>query len=204
MLCGLIRVCPSITNGDALAKILYDLSIGGLTSLMFYFLLVKIPEWTRRERLKRSLKQHYRAFKHDMISTIVGVADGSYSVDTVERLMDQTAFRAYFKEQVTPDQNRWHQFMNKLDDYHMRRLLTHMEIFREEVLYILNATDISSDEPFEFLKRLSAIIREQNHVDQEYDTVKSFAGFLWILLTGWDWSSGYRQDDIIEKMISAI
>src|ERR1700733_1590213 len=54
-LCDLIKSWAPIANGDAFAKIFYDLSIGGFTSLMFFVLLIKIPEWKKRNRLKRSL-----------------------------------------------------------------------------------------------------------------------------------------------------
>src|SRR5262249_10488680 len=202
--CGLVSRCPDIPNSDALAKILYDLSIGALISLMFYLLLVKIPEWNRRKRLKKSLRKHYNAFKSDMISTIVGVADGSYDLDMVEQLCDQKAFREYFKEKVTQDQDRWDRFANNLEDVHIQELLTSMEIFRDEIKYILNATDIADDDSFEFFKRLSAAIYAQKDVTPDYDPVKRLSRFLWSLFAGWDWVSGYRERDIVAEMIKAI
>jgi hypothetical protein len=59
---------------------------------------------------------------------------------------------------VTPDQERWHQFLNNLDEFYLGRLQTLMEQFRDELIFVLNNTDIPKDEPFEFLKRLSAAI----------------------------------------------
>jgi hypothetical protein len=70
--------------------------------------------------------------------------------------MEQDKFRHYFSEKVTPDRNRWHDFQNNLNEYYLRELLTRMETFREELVFVLNNTDIPKDRPFEFLKQLSA------------------------------------------------
>jgi hypothetical protein len=72
--------------------------------------------------------------------------------------LDPEKFREYFKQRVTPDQERWHQFLNNLDEFYLGRLQTLMEQFRDELIFVLNNTDIPKDEPFEFLKRLSAAI----------------------------------------------
>jgi len=65
-LCQTIR-CVPLPNGDAWFKIGYDLGIGGLTSLMFYVLLVRLPDAQKRGRVKRSLSGHYLAFRKDLI-----------------------------------------------------------------------------------------------------------------------------------------
>ena len=87
-LCQTIR-CVPLPNGDAWFKIGYDLGIGGLTSLMFYVLLVRLPDAQKRGRVKRSLSGHYLAFRKDLISTILGATEGSYDYDLVKRLLDQ-------------------------------------------------------------------------------------------------------------------
>jgi hypothetical protein len=94
--------------------------------------------------------------------------------------------------------------LNKLDEHYLSELLTRMEIFRDEVAFVLNNTDIPKDEPFEFLKRLSAAIYSMKNVTLGYDELKPLAGFLWSMFTGWDWVTGYRKDDIVRKMIDAI
>ena len=122
----------------------------------------------------------------------------------VKRLLDQKVFRNYFKEKVSASEERWHRFLNRLEAHHIRELLTTMEIFRDEISFVLNTTDIADDEPFEFFKRLSAAIYVQKEVTPDYDPVKQLSGFLWNLLAGWDWVSGYRERDIVQEMIEAI
>jgi len=105
---------------------------------------------------------------------------------------------------VALDRNRWDEFQNKLDEHYLRELLTRMEIFRDELAFVLNNTDIPKDEPFEFLKRLSAAIYSMKNVTLGYDESKPLAGFLWNVFAGWDWITGYRKEDIVKKMIDAI
>ncbi len=133
------------------------------------------------------------------------VADGSYSGGFPESLLQQDKFKDYFKQTVPPgDRNRWDQFLNKLDPHYLRELLTRMEIFRDEIAFVLNNADIPKDEPFDFLKRLSAAIYSMKDVTLGYDETKPLAGFLWTVFTGWDWITGYRKEDIVEKMLNSI
>jgi hypothetical protein len=48
------------------------------------------------------------------------VADGSYSADLPETLIEQDKFRDYFGEKVAPDRDRWDEFLNKLDERYLR------------------------------------------------------------------------------------
>jgi hypothetical protein len=105
---------------------------------------------------------------------------------------------------VAPGLDRFDQFQNELDEYYLRELLTRMEIFRDELTFVLNNTDIPKDELFEFLKRLSAAIYSMKDVTLGYDETKPLARFLWNVFAGWDLITGYRKEDIIKKIIDAI
>jgi len=71
-------------------------------------------------------------------------------------------------------------------------------------MFVLNNTDIPNDEPFEFLKRLSAAMYSMKSVTIGHDEIKPLAGFLWDVFAGWDWIEGYRKEDIVKKMIDEI
>ncbi len=197
-------ICPLIPNAKAWNKIVYDLAVGALVTLFVYLLAVRLPDYLRRCRLKRNLKWHFRVFREDCIQIMLLVADGAYSGDLREALLEQDRFRAYFEEKVVPDRDRWHEFQNKLDERSLRELLTRMEMFRDEVAFILNNTDISNDEPFEFLRTLSATIYSMKDVTLGHDESKLLARFLWTVFAGWDLITGYRKKDIVKKMIDAI
>jgi hypothetical protein len=202
--CAKVHVCPSVDHAEAWNKVAYDLGIGGLTSLMFYGLLVRLPDWQRRRRIRRLLSNRYRVFKRGLIATILGVANGAYAYSLIDELLDQKPFRAYFKEPVTQNHERWDRFLNNLEEHHIRELLMTMEIFRDEVNQVLITTDISDIETSEFFKRLSAAIYSHRNATAEYDPVKQFSGFLWTVLSGWDIISGYRERDVVQDMIDAI
>jgi hypothetical protein len=202
--CAAVRVCPSADNAEAWNKIAYDLGIGGLTSLVFYALLVRVPERQRRSRIRRSLSLRYKAFKKDLIATILSVADRTYEFALIDELLDQKKFRDYFKEAVDQHHERWDRFLNNLDDNRIRELLSTMEIFRAEVIQVLVSTDIANFETSEFFKRLSAAIYSHRNATADYDEVKQLSGLLWGLLTGWDWVAGYPERDIVQDMIDSV
>ena len=132
------------------------------------------------------------------------VSDGTFEWGFHETLIEQDKFRTYFQEKISPSQDRWHSFQNKLDEHHLQELIMKTEIFRDEISFALNNIEIPDDEPLEFLKRLSAAILSMRNTTLGYDETKQFSNFLWSVLAGWDVISGYKDRDIIGEMIKAI
>lgn len=202
--CSAIKMCPAVENAAAWNKIAYDFAMGALVSLFFYALIIRLPENQKRRRYKRSLTQRYKMFKEDCIGLMLATADGTYDGSFPEQLLDQKRFRDYFKESVTSSQDRWARFCNNLDAYHLKELVKQFEMFRDEISFILNNVDIPSDQPFEFLKRLSVAIYAAHDTTLDYDETKGFARFLWEIFSGWNFVTGYHERDIIQDMIDAI
>jgi hypothetical protein len=119
-------------------------------------------------------------------------------------LLEQEESKNYFNQKVTPDQDRRNRFENKLDEHHLKELIKKAEIFRDEIAFVLNNVDIPSEAPFEFLKRLSAVIYSVQDATLGCDETKLFARFLWEVFAGFSWVTGYRERDIIPEMIEAI
>jgi hypothetical protein len=46
-LCRATKFCPTIANAKAWNKIFYDLAAGALVSLIFYGLIVRVPDYQR-------------------------------------------------------------------------------------------------------------------------------------------------------------
>jgi hypothetical protein len=196
--------CPDISHLKAWRKIAYDLSVGSVVSLFFYWLVVRVPEHQRRNRIKRSFGARYLQFKEDCIAVMLGVADSGYDAELPSRLVDQKQFREYFMAPVSSSQCRWDAFLNQLDQPNLRELTKVLEIFRAEVTYVLGSVDISDEEPFEFLKRLSATILCMQDTTLGYDDTKLFARNLWEVFAGWSFVTGALRKDIIKEMIDAI
>jgi len=203
-LCERTGFCPSIAHAKAWEKIAYDLAVAYLVSLLFYALVVRLPEYERRQRFKKSLERHYQSFREDCIEIMLLVADGTFTWGFQRTLMEQNKFRDYFKENVGQGQDRWNAFQNKLDKYYLQQLITKLEVLRDEINFVLNNVDIPSDEPFEFMKRLSAAIVAMKKTTDGYDDKDRFTGFLWSVFAGWSNVTGYSKSDVIKDMIKAI
>jgi hypothetical protein len=80
--CNYTGLCSTFAHAKAWYKVIYDLGIGALVSLAFYFLVVRLPEYQRRQRLKRSLELHYRAFRLNCIEIMLSVADRGLREDS--------------------------------------------------------------------------------------------------------------------------
>ncbi|QDM18844.1 hypothetical protein [Tardiphaga sp. vice278] len=201
--CGLAP-CATLPNATPGYKILYDLAVGTFVTLIFYFLVVRLPDYRKRLRFKKLIVEQYRSFKIKSISMLLGLADGSYSAGHPEKLISQHEFKEYFKAQNGTGEDRWSRVANSLDDYHVRELLKACEKFRDDIAFFLNNVDVPDDKPFEFLNRLSDVIFQVRDTTTDYDDIKSLCRFLWEILAGWDWVEGYRKTDIIQDMIDAI
>lgn len=193
-----------VWHAKAIYKALYDIGVGGLVSVLFYYLLVRLPENAKRNRVRRSLERQFVNFKKSCLSVILGTIHTTYAFDTIEELLDQKAFRNYFKEKATLSQDRWDVFLNQLDSVGLREILSAMELLREEVNFALSAVDIPADAAFDFLKRLSRAIHSIQHTSLGYDEVKPLSNFLWTMFSGFDFTTGYQEEDVVGKMIRSI
>jgi hypothetical protein len=185
-------------------EIIFNLSVGIIVSLFIYVLVVWIPEQSKRKRVRRNLALQYGSFKEECLSIFFSALQESYDPELLHRLKDQTFFREYFKEKVSPDQERWHAVLNGLDDNLVKRLVVELEILIAEVHYALTVIDVDDPDVFSFLKRLTRILYRYRNWSSEYDDVKQLSGFMWSVHTGWSVIDGYTNKDIIAEMIEAI
>jgi hypothetical protein len=181
-------------------KVIYDLNLGSIVSLFFYGLIVRLPEHQKRTRIKRSFQAHYTRFKLECIEIFLLLADNSYEMEVPETLMNQAAFRDYFKTPVSDGQERWHRVANNLEGYYLQLILNRMEAFREEIIFVLNNLDIETDAAFEFSKNFSKAITSASILTRT-DDKKQLLQFLWTVFTGWSFVTGYPEGDIVEDMI---
>jgi hypothetical protein len=196
--------CPTFAQSHAWEKVAYDLGVGSIVSLFFYWLVVRLPENAKRRRIRKSFAEHFREFKEDSIATMLMVTDGTFKWGDHRDLVDQEKFRSYFKQQVTPSEDRWDSLHNKMTDYYLDELLTHLEILRDEILFVMSAIEIDDEKVLEFLKRLSATIVIMRKTTNDYDSMKSFGNFMWEVFAGWSMVDGYQKRDFFDDMIQAI
>lgn len=185
-------------------QIAFDLSVGLLAGVFMYYLVVRVPEQSKRRRLRANLLETYKSFKKDSIAVYLGCLMSSYPGELPEDLSEQSEFRKFFQEPHSPGQDRWHAVANGLDEYHLRTLVVELEILMQEIHFTLSAIDVQDHNAFQLLKKLSKIIYRSKNWTTEYDDVKSMMGFLWSLHAGWSWAEGYAESDPVAEMIAAI
>lgn len=186
-------------------QIIFDLSVGIIVSLLIYVLVVWVPERSKHNRIRRNLEHHYELFKEGCITVFLSALQQPYDPELISRLKDRVQFREYFKEKVSPDQNRWHAVLNGLNQYMVKNLIVELEILMAEVHFTLNAIDVDNQEAFAFLKRLAQVLyRVRNWSLQDDDELKQLSQFMWSVHSGWSVIEGYLEKDVIAEMIEAI
>jgi len=207
---------PSILQGtwidsffqqfDTGNSIIFSLSIGFIISVFFYILVVWLPNKQRKNLIKRNFEEHYRSYKHDIISTLLFACQGTYDVELPLKLSDQSEFVKYFREPISdnPRDVRWYAVVNGLKEQHLKSLLVSMEVFMNEVAYVLNNVEINDPEVFAFFKRLSQAVYQLKNSTLGYEEIKPIESFIWQILGGFDIIDGQRNYDIVKEMIDKI
>jgi hypothetical protein len=197
----LATALEQFTTGNQIA---FDLSVGVLSAIGMFYLLVRLPEYERKNRIKRHLHVSYASFKRSVIQTFVGAIQGSYSSDVVDRLMNQQAFRDFFKEPYVPNQIKWDGVANKMDDQLLRQLVLETEVLFNEFQHALSVLDVKDPEVFSFMKRVSEALYRAKNWSADYDGTKEVLRFFWQILSGWNPISGYSDSEYITDMIAKI
>ena len=185
-------------------QVVFDLAVGVLASLLMYVLVVRVPENSKRRRVKANLAAAYESFKRDSIAIYLGCFMQSYPFELPSQLADQRRFREFFKEPFTDGQTKWDAVANNLTETRLKALVVELEILMTEVHFTLTSIDVQDSRAFGFLKSLARIIYRSKNWTTDYDDVKSLLGFLWSLHTGWNWVTGYAESDPIEQVIAAV
>ncbi len=186
-------------------SLINSFSVGFVISIIFYFIVVYLPENQRKARIYRSMDQQYRVFKESCISTFLILSD-SQEYEHRENLLNQEEFRRYFKNNNDQNENRWDAVANGIqnNEFYLNEIIYELRMLNEEIKFIRSSVNIHDEEVFQFLKRLSHMIHRMESTKPDYDDIKSFCGFLWSLFTGWSFIEGYRKTDIVTEMIERI
>ena len=185
-------------------QVAFDLSVGVLSAIGMFYLLVRLPEYERKNRIKRHLQFSYQSFKRSVIQIFVGAIQGSYDSATVGQLMDQRVFRDFFKETYIPGQDKWDGVANKMNDFLLRQIVLETEVLFNEFQHALGVIDIKDPEIFSFMKRLSVALYRTKNWSADYDGTKEVLGFFWSIFAGWSWVDGYAENEYIPDMISRL
>jgi hypothetical protein len=184
--------------------IVFNLSVGYLSSTIFWILVVYLPDKSRRNLLRETLAARYKEFKHEIVQTFIWASGESHDVQFVEDLAnDHIKFKEYFGS----SNDRWYAVLNGIQgsELRMHELQLAMKMFSDEVAYVLNNVPIDDPSVHRVFKRLNeSIFRLRESEADLYDRVKYVGNFLWGVLARWSMIEGQIEEDIVEKMISRI
>lgn len=178
----------------------FNLCIGFLTSVFFWWLVVYRPDVQRRRLLRASLKSRYIAFKHNTIQQVVWCCGMSLNTDEIDELCNQKRFQQEFH-------GRWDDVANALQEEpdRLRDILLELELLSLEMQYVLNNLAVQDAQLHGMFKRLSEhVYRLRNDDTFTSEQVKYVCQFLWTILAGWSFIDGYREDDVVERTLERI
>lgn len=190
--------------GSEIMEFFYVLSVSTISAAIFYLFQVYIPSRKRHKIIKNNFEKTYISFKERCISIFISSVNGTYTVKEVEALLDLTAFRDYFKEEIEPGLKRWDEVANSLDDRTITQLLIEIELLKEETDFFLNNVILYDQEIFGFLKRLKNTYYEMKSIDMDYEDYKTLLKFFWEVFAGWSFVTGYRDKDIFKEMLKKV
>jgi hypothetical protein len=188
----------ALHNGNS---IFFNLSIGYLVSLFFWWLLVYWPERSRRLIIRNNLSRRYQDFKESTIQIILWAANES---ESSKRLCDHRAFRKFFDANGN---RRWYAALNGLEENRrwIEDLLVELELFASEVAYVLNNINVQDDKVHSFFKRLNEIAYRFRHSSAYSDEqVKYLGNFIWGIHARWNIAEGQLTNDVIQDMIDSL
>ncbi len=172
--------------------------------MIFWVLVVYLPDRSRRRLLRDNLSRRYQAFKEDTIQTLLWASIGTHDSDLPKALCDHKKFREFFDAN---NKKQWYAALNGLQGNpdRVKDLLLEMELLANEVSYVLNNANINDPEVHSFFKRLCEhIYRLKNDTVYSYDQVKYLGAFLWSIHARWSMIEGQLERDLVEDMIHAL
>lgn len=185
--------------------IVFNLAIGYLVSLMFWILVVHLPERKRRAVLRTSLNRTYQSFKEETVQTLLWASKAPHDTTLVAELAsNHVEFKRFFSEN---NNSRWYAALNGLqsDDERLSEIALALELLSAETSYALGSLPIQDERVHTFLKLLTENIRRlKRYDDDRYDRVKYVGNFIWSILARWSFVDGQRQDDALQSVIDRL
>lgn len=182
---------------------LLNLSSGFAISVLFYFLIVRIPQSAQRKRLRRGLVGIYANVRVSIMRQILS-ASKLQNGDAEDLASDSNACRKFFDTPNGHAEEGWYAVLNGLDAWHVQKIQLELQVLRNEIYYVMEKIDIEDIGLTAYLKNLSVVILEMNQLSADYDDQKTWGNFLWNLFTFFDWEKSYLSEDPVLTMFEKI
>nr|WP_029926832.1 hypothetical protein [Ochrobactrum sp. UNC390CL2Tsu3S39] len=205
-LCSRLGVCfyskhPEFWNG-----LFYDLGLGAVVSIVFYWLLVKLPDYSKRRRIRRYLTSSYKAVRRDMTFNFLSAFNNAaVSYELIYEIITQNKFKEYFNEpSERVDGDRWDDVANNISRVEIQEIAHCLNVLKSDIEYLLNSVEHFDNETFDILQNTSKAISVTDFQSEDHDNRKRLLGFLWQIMAGWNPITGYVDKDPIQSAIDRV
>ncbi len=185
-------------------QIVFDIAVGIVVSLFVYVLVVRLPEWQKKRRVKAHLLRRYDDLKRQCITHFLWACGQPAASDLIDDLQEIEKFKEFFKTKVTHDQDRWHAVLNGLTDEYVTAIVRELDMFRGELDYALTSVDVADEKVFSFMRNFTQVLQRSRYWSDREDQLKPLSQFMWSAFAGWSFVTGYTGKDSIAEMINAI
>ena len=186
-------------------EIIFNLAAGVISAVVMFYLLVRVPAYEQKVRIRAHLLETYLQYKEEVIYIFLGILHGSIDTDLAKSLMSAPEFKDYFKApSEVPGQDRTHYIMNNIEEHHLEKIKLESEILHSELQYAATRIDIEDSDLHSFTRRITKSLIRTKNWDLSYDGVEEVLGFYWQLFAGWSFVTGYQNSDPLEDRISRL
>jgi hypothetical protein len=188
--------------------ILFNLFIGVLVNILFWWLIVYSPALQQRKIRKAVLNAQYVAFKKAVIEIFLSATGKQPYIEDIEDLLDHKKFKRFIHaNNQHPNQTNSHAIQNGLE---LNAKLTNQFVFefrllKEEIAYTINNIEIDDENAHDALKRLSRFVLFIEHADENRsELIKQMLSFCWPIFTRFDFLTGDLKEDWLQSVIDKI
>lgn len=195
-------LAPAFLQFQTGNEIIFNLSAGAISAVVMFYLLVRVPAYEQKVRIRAHLLETYLDYKQEVIYIFLGILNDTIETELAEKLMNAPDFKDYFKAPSgVSGQDRTHYIMNNIEEHHLKQIKLESEILHSELQYAATRIDIQDNELHAFTRRITKSLLRSKNWDLSYDGVEEVLGFYWQLFAGWSFVSGFQGSDPLEDRI---
>ena len=188
-----------------------SIGTGGVTSLVFYYVMTARVERRRRKLLREGLLSTYSEAKRNIAFAVVhasqkgGRRDLQADSETINRALTTEGFKAMFQDGSQGDEG-FYAFENQMSDPtpEYEEIVFNLKIISRALERIVDSQHIDDEQTYKFFVRSSAFIERIQRNGAGYDESKPLCSLIWEMFAGWNFVDGQLGYDRIERAITRL
>jgi len=188
-----------------------SIGTGGLTSLVFYYVMTERFERRRRRLLREGLRSTYSEAKRNIAFDVVhasqkgGRKDLRADSDTIDCILTVEGFRELFERGGQGDEG-FYAFENQMSDPtpEYEEIVFNLKIISRALERVVDGHRVDDAQTYNFFLRTSAFITRIERNGPGYDESKPLCSLTWEMFAGWNAIDGKLGYDPIERAIARL